>query len=144
MNSLQKRMIARPLAWFVSAFLISVIVQLPWIHYSYDYTSVPGRIADLYPNNHLGLSYEFEVKGTKHSGSSAGSINGREYSKLQIGDSVTVYYYPLAPMISSLSEPPRPPVGVLIKAILIGGLAFVYCFARQGMKKRETPDGESP
>lgn len=136
MNERQKALIARPLTWLFWAFAIAIVIQGPWILYSYNYSVTSGRITDL--SNHLGISYDFEAYGQRFGGRSFGSIPGRKYADLQVGESVEVYYWPPLPEVSSLFEPYRPPFKVLVRAALFGGVAFIFCFAWKGARMEST------
>jgi hypothetical protein len=64
-----------------------------------------GIVAEKFPENHLGFSFNYKVDGKNYNGSSyAGQID-RPFEKIQPGDAVTVFYDKYDPTNQTLETP---------------------------------------
>jgi hypothetical protein len=69
------------------------------------YEITKGAIVQKVPNNHFGIHYTYEVDGRTYEGDGyAGQIN-RAFDKIQLGDTVTVFYDKQRSNISTLEAP---------------------------------------
>ena len=85
--------------------ICGLLLNLKPITLGAHYEITKGAIVQKLPNNHLGIRYAYKVDGKPYEGDGyAGQIN-RAFDKIQLGDTVTVFFDKQRPNISTLEAP---------------------------------------
>ena len=87
-------------ALLLAVAICGTVVKFKPMMLGMDYKTTKGTVNDTFPNNHLGISYIYEVNGHKYQNSLAFN-----HSDSHIGDTLTVFYDERRPDNSSLEIP---------------------------------------
>jgi uncharacterized protein DUF3592 len=95
--------------WIVLALLFAGLASghkfLQYRQLVDDGVSVSGTITPLEPSNHALVDYSYTALGKQFSGRGRAGFGTPEFSLLQLGDSVPVWYLPGNANISCLGDP---------------------------------------
>jgi len=87
-----------------------------------------GLITAKEPSNHMSIRYSYEVRDrTYFDIGQAGGANP-EFEKLKVGDSITVFYDPQAPEVSSLERADKASSSIAAAALFVILLAPIVGF----------------
>jgi hypothetical protein len=87
-------------ALLLAVAICGTIVNFKPLLLGMDYKTTKGTVNGTFPNNHLGISYAYEVNGQTYQSSIAFG-----HGDSHIGDTVTVFYDERRPYSSSLEIP---------------------------------------
>ncbi len=105
------------------------------------YKITKGAVSEKHPNDHLGISYTYEVDGHLYTGASyAGQLN-RVFDEIRLGDLVTVFYDEHRPSNSTVEVPSVllvQRIGTIIAACaILPALGLYFLRHRQPFSNRE-------
>jgi hypothetical protein len=66
---------------------------------------VYGHVIAKEPENHQTVRYAYEVGETEYKGSGSGGDGNPDFEDLSIGDQIVIYYDPVSPYRSTMSNP---------------------------------------
>jgi hypothetical protein len=108
MNQMRRNQFINLAAWLgllLASALCVALIDFKQIMLGLDYKTAKGTITNKFPNNHLGISYNYQVDGHPYEGTGyAGQIN-RAFEGIHIGDTVSVFYNARWPDSSTLDSP---------------------------------------
>jgi hypothetical protein len=89
----------------IAVAILSVIVEFKSLALCIHNQPIKGTITETFPNNHLGLDFNYVVDGHVFNGSRYAGQIGRTFDTIKLGDSVTVFYNEKNPASSTLDNP---------------------------------------
>lgn len=108
-HSVQKRILIAITAALLTFVLVAVLFgQFNWFRFrtlARGGIRVEGEVTKLEPQNHLSVSYSYQVGGTAFLGVGKSGYGNPDFHSLKVGDKVHVYYDPRNPAKSILGEP---------------------------------------
>jgi hypothetical protein len=137
----------------VGVVVCGIVVVGSWLvwHHDFQRAAWPSTTATIVKSKkgwlyEAVIAYEFEVHGSKHTGSM--DIDDKQDAKdllarYPIGASATVYYDPERPETSTLEPPPNPSLALPI-GFSVAAAAFVALWFRHRRRLRGKPSGGAP
>jgi hypothetical protein len=107
-----------------------------------DYKTAKGTITNKFPNNHLGISFDYEVDGRIYEGAGYAGQVGRAFEDIHLGDPVNVFYNVRWPDSSTLEIPSVlfvRSIGQLVAlSVILSLLGMCLCHRYQLLPECET------